>query len=61
MTARERWDAALTRLDDVERGNVLWRYRMRHREAFDELPPAMQERWVDYARKRRRTYPQRRG
>lgn len=72
MTPRQAWDAALAELDDLERGNVIWRYRNAHRNTsyqitgrrwvpFDELPPATQQRWIDYARKRARRYPQHRA
>lgn len=62
------WIAALSRLDDAERHNVIWRYRMAHRRAdpgmtgqrwvqFKELSPHEQTRWIVYARQRAHTNP----
>ena len=68
MTPQDQWEDALARLDDLERDNVLWRYRNANRDTayrdtgrryvpFADLPPTTQRQWIDYARKRAVTYP----
>lgn len=64
ITPTQQWYAALAALDDDERSDMKWRYRQMFRDdswrgyiEFKDLPPAVQAKWIDFARKRRHAWP----